>query len=341
MIKEWGKRLVFGGAAALFLPAIAAAHEVYVLDKEDWRQGLAAAPVNLLAALNDPGNLTLALTIALCAMAALVVAIAITQSRLGQKVDDYLLREADIGRLILRIALAAALFIGAQSSAVLGPEIRIVDLPLPQLISYLLYALSALTLVGWLTEQAAAVLIVIYGLVVYTYGAYALTYLSYFGVFLGLLLFGAGRYSIDRHFSKDPAKHTSHTADLEALMIRVAYGLAFIYTAVSVKFLHPAVSLAVVNHYDLTQFHYLFPSDPILVVLGAGIVECVIGLALILGLQVRLIIFFSLFHMTLSLFYFGEAAWPHLVMYGVSAYLIYTNGGRLLSLDRFMLAARK
>jgi hypothetical protein len=38
---------------------------------------------------------------------------------------------------------------------------------------------------------------------------------------------------------------------------------------------------------------------------------------LILGIEIRWTAIFVLFWLTLSLLYFGEAAWPHLVLFGL------------------------
>jgi uncharacterized membrane protein YphA (DoxX/SURF4 family) len=341
MIKEWGKRLFFGGAAALFLPMLASAHEVYVLNNESWQHGLAAAPVNLMQSLNDPSNLRLTLVVICGALLGLIGTALFTRSVLGRKIDAFLMSKADFGRFLLRLSLAAALFVGAQDGAMFGPEIVVAHLPLGHAIHYILYGLSVLTLFGWLTELVGITLVVIFALMIVTYGFYGFTYLSYLGEMLTLMLFGAGYYSIDRHLAKAKPRHNSHVTDLEALIIRVGYGLSLVYAAINIKFVHAAIPLEVVSQYHLNQFHWLFPPDPLLIVLGAGIVETVIGLFIVLGFQVRWVLVVFLFYLTLSLVFFGESVWPHYILYGISIYLIFTNGGRLLSLDQYILAAKK
>lgn len=328
-------------------PFPVSAHEAYVINSVDWQRGLTAAPVNLLNSLDNSANLTLVLIVSILSLVVLILAVLFDLSKTGQKFDRWWRQFTELARLTLRLLLGLALLIGAWQGSVFGPEILISGLPAASLIQASLYGLALLTILGWMSELTAIILVIIYALVIWTYGAYGFTYLSYLGPILALLIFGAGRFSLDRltfgrnrtvnsaDKVKSSLKLTPLQEDLEGLIIRLTYAIALIYTAVTVKFIHPAISLAVVEQYQLTQFGWLFPTDPNLLVLGAGIVECVIGLALIIGWQIRLVVLVSLFYLILALFFFGEAVWPHLIMFGLSIYLLITNGGQF-TFDRFL-----
>jgi hypothetical protein len=163
------------------------------------------------------------------------------------------------------------------------------------------------------------------------FGLYPLTYFGYVGVLLALALFGGGIVALDNLFFENKSSLLERYG---ALLIRVCYGFGLVYTAVSVKFLHPGLPMTVVQEYHLTQFHLLFPSDPLLVVFGAALAETTIGILIILGLRLRLTILISLFYLTLSLLFFREMLWPHLILFGISLGLLVNKNE--VSLDTFL-----
>ena len=165
--------------------------------------------------------------------------------------------------------------------------------------------------------MAAAAGILIFIGSFFVYGPYVFTYLNYLGELVVLLLFGMRVFSVDRMLF-GPLRRFAYFEKYETVIVRVMYGLALIYAGITVKLLHPDLTVTVVNTWHLTKFHWLFPSDPLLVTLGAGIVEMVIGLFIIFGFEMRLTVLISLFYITLSLLYFRELVWPHLLLYGIS-----------------------
>ncbi len=176
-------------------------------------------------------------------------------------------------------------------------------------------------LFGFMTELAAAIGIGIFISAFLVFGTYMFTYSNYLGEFIVLLLFGMRAFSIDTYLF-GPLRRFHNFEKYETLIIRIMYGFALIYAAIVVKLLHPDLTTSVVTTWNLTQFHWLFPSDPLLVAFGAGIVECVIGLFIIFGFEMRLTVLISLFYITLSLLYFREMVWPHILLYGISFNLL-------------------
>ncbi len=57
--------------------------------------------------------------------------------------------------------------------------------------------------------------------------------------------------------------------------------------------------------------------------LGAAIIELLIGTFFILGIEIRFTALFVLFWLSLSLSYFGEAVWPHIVLIGIPVAFIF------------------
>lgn len=302
--------------------SIVSAHEAYVLPYTTFWHGM-MQPFSLQAfdAMKNPADVHTTIIIVLCVWLALGINFLFRQTNLGQKVSSWFEQFARFGPHFVRITIAAALFFSALSNTFLGPELHGSLFPYPHALQIALFAISLMILFGFLTELAALVGLIIFGYSLFVFGPYVFTYLNYFGELLVLLLFGMRVFSVDKYLF-GPLKRFRSLEKYETLIIRVLYGLALIYAAVTVKLLHPELTVTVINTWHLTQFHWLFPSDPLLITFGAGVVETVIGIFILFGFEMRLTVLVSLFYITLSLLYFRELVWPHLLLYGISFNLL-------------------
>jgi len=307
----------------LTFPGHALAHEAYVLPADQFHAGLAHTSTIALTALNNPTNLRLTAIITVGVILAYALSILVRQTKFGKIVQQRLERGQSFGILAVRLSFAAAMLGGALTGSFLGPELPLNQLPMPALLRILEAGVGVLTLVGAFTELAAAVALGLFLISAWHNGGYILTYANYLGEILVLLLFGSRFASIDgRLFGPNRRFHALQP--YESVIIRILYGFALAYAAINIKFLHPQLTLDVVNTYHLTQFRWLFPSDPLLVTLGAAMAETMIGVFILIGFEVRLTVLISLFYITLSLLYFREAVWPHLMLYGISINLLLT-----------------
>lgn len=309
----------------LSLPLTASAHEAYVLDRTFfWQELRGPFSLRALEALRDPHNVYVAILITVAILVALFLNFFFRRSNLGQKMNASLEKLSEYGPLFVRLAIAAAFFYSAESASFLGPELPLSSMPYAGLLRGALFFASGAILLGFLTELAALISLIIFTLGFFVFGSYLFTYLNYLGEIVVLLLFGMRKWSLDGLIfgSNKTLKTFLKLKKYETTIMRVFYGAALIFAAVTVKFLHPALTLEVINHWNLTQFHWLFPNDPLLVTLGAGLSECAIGLFIILGFEMRLTILVSLFYITLSLMFFRELVWPHLMLYGISFNLL-------------------
>ena len=75
------------------------------------------------------------------------------------------------------------------------------------------------------------------------------------------------------------------------------------------------------------------------IVLGALIIEFLAGLMLVLGVAIRWTGLFLLFWLTLSLLYFQEAVWPHIILFGLGI-AIFCHGYDSFSLEGLWLKKR-
>lgn len=118
-----------------------------------------------------------------------------------------------------------------------------------------------------------------------------------------------------------------------ATVVRVGLGLNFAYLGLTQKLLAPGPALAVVEKYDLTA---VVPVSEGLWVVGAGLTELALGLALAVGLFTRAGALLALGMFTLTLF--GLADDPvlaHVTLFGLASALVITGSGPL-SLDRLL-----
>lgn len=110
------------------------------------------------------------------------------------------------------------------------------------------------------------------------------------------------------------------------LVLRIGIGGAMMFLAVYEKFLNPHFSAVVVQNYQLTS---VIPVSPAMWVLSAGLIEFAIGLLLFVGFRTRLIAATTFLVLTLSFFYFGEAVYAHVTLFGILWVLFITDGGKL------------
>jgi uncharacterized membrane protein YphA (DoxX/SURF4 family) len=299
------------------LPAIASAHEVYVLDPATiMRDIMNPSPNPLIMILQEPSQFLLWAIIG-SILISTVFAMSIT--RVFERIFDPLLaRLKPLAAPIARLTLGACLIASAYHSALFGPE-----LPLSHFggfaaaIQIGLYLSGALILLGLFTRAASLIALCIFLAGVVRYNVYMLTYANYLGEICFVLILGSGRFSLERMLGI----HSRHFHLLRRRfepyafpVLRILFGISVAFASYFAKFLHSQLALDVVTNYHLTNY---FHFEPLFIVLGAFCVELLIGLFFILGIEIRHTVLFFLFWLFLSLLYFGEAVWPHLVLVGV------------------------
>ena len=319
---------------AASIPAVAFAHENYVLTEEEIKANLAVKGINVFSSLNNSVNLKIALLVGAALIILVTLYFFFQHSAVGQKFNDNLNKLEPFGHVILRFALAASLIASAYFNAFLGPEIPLSSLPVGMLIKPALYILGALLIIGLWSEFTAAVSLFILLVATWVYKDYMVTYFNYHGEFIALILFGSRTFSLDKLIFKIKNFALRHH-DAELALIRITYGISVIYPAITYKLMHPQVIIDIANRYNLMQFTWLFPQDPLLIALGTGLTQVGVGLALILGFQTRLNTLITFVLMLMSVIFFKEAVWPHIVLLALAFYLFLNNGGKW-SLDNFI-----
>lgn len=301
----------FLGLIALSAPVAASAHEVYVLTPEQIQAGLATPPFSPIAVIM--GSLELFAFWALVGILLVSGIFLLSIWRKAEKMLDPWLRKIKrYAPLAARVTGGLAFVMCAYHGALFGPE-----LPLEVVFgSYASVAQVALALIGLMilagvwVRAAAIAAGVLFLTAVTQYGAYMLTYTNYAGEII-LLTVGVGTLLTKYRF----------------LILRVAFGISLLYASFYAKFLHNDLALQVASTPlagHLTTLAQTFGFEPHFLVVGAGIVEIVIALFFILGIEIRFTALFLELWLVLSLLYFGEIVWPHIILIGIPiSFILY------------------
>lgn len=207
-------------------------------------------------------------------------------------------------------------------------------------------------LAGLATRFVAAFGAVLYigTVVVYPEAILAMEYLP---GFVAIFLLGAGRPSADDILHSvastsgtvygriDPVhkveawveERTERLLPYVPVVLRVGLGVTFLYLGLTQKLANPGQSLLVVEQYDLTS---VVPVDPGLWVLGAGLVEMAVGVALLVGFFTRATAAVAFVMLTLTLFGLpNDPVLAHVTLFGMTSAL-FTLGGGPASIDRYL-----
>ena len=311
------------------------AHEAYVLTSQEFSKGLLVNSPNPLGPLFDPSYLKISAVITFLVIISYFLAILWATTPIAKKLDGVVRKARVLGPFIIRIAISSSFFFAAQINSMLGPELSLSTVPGGDTIRLLLFVIAFMVLFGVFIEVAAFIGIILFIYLSNSYGIYMLTYLNYFGELLVLLFFGSRVMSFDKIFfgKKLWFKKMEKFRELEIPIVRILYGLALIYAGWSVKFQHQELSVMVYNQYHLKDF---FHAQASFIAAGAGLSEILIGFFILIGFAMRFTIFISLIFITLSLIYFHEMLWPHLMLFGISFSLIINSADKY-TVDKYLI----
>lgn len=303
-----------------FAPVFAYAHEVYVLTPSEIAQGMATPPFSLWdTMLSNLGSFEFwAFVGALMVFCVFLVSISRTLER---KLDPFLMRIKKYAPAIARVTVGLAFLAAAYYQAIFGPELSLVNVfgSFAPLVTVLLVAVGLLFCLGVLVRPAAIIALCLFAITASKDGSYMLTYTNYFGEIILLILLGdsiAGNKRSKRNWFHWFAEKVR---PYRFAILRVAFGTSLLYASLYAKVFHNVLALQVATlpfgrAHDIA---YQLGFEPHFLVLGAAIVEILIGLFFLLGIEIRFTALFLEFWLTLSLLYFGEVVWPHLILIGI------------------------
>jgi uncharacterized membrane protein YphA (DoxX/SURF4 family) len=311
----------------LFQPLAAHAHEVYVLPHDVVEEAIHEPGFSLVQVALD--NIHSFLFWAGIAIGVVAIVFFISVSRTAERAcDPFLTKLKPYAATISRVTIGLSFLTAAYHEALFGPELPLQDIfgSGAILISGALMIIGVMVTVGWYTRIAAVAAIGIFLAEVVHNGWYMLTYANYLGELLLLLVLGAHHIAIhhkghDRTAARWLRTWKARLAPYVFPLLRVSFGISLLYASLYAKVIHNQLVLEVTKTYpDLVAF---FGFEPHFLILGAAIIEIVIGLFFILGIEIRFTSLFVLFWLSLSLWYFGEAVWPHIILIGIPIAFIF------------------
>ena len=303
-------------------------HVRYVTDPE-----LAPDPLGfLLKTLSHVGNVIL---LGLGALVVLGLVLAWARIRPMEAARLRLVARAESYRdhvpWMLRLSFGLVLLGAGMTRVLFAPDVSPPEWP------YLaLSALGFLLLLGLAVRPAAIVGLLIYlGGLVWQPGLIEIWDVA--GGLAALALVGPGLPSVDdllrhafprapgrRAVTEEPTKRVYD--DLVPLLARVGLGGAFLASGITDKFLVYPQALEAVDTYHLTS---LIPVSPELWVVGAGLVESALGLAILLGVLTRASAAVGFAVLTLAVFGLpDDPILAHVGLFGLCSILVVLGAGR-------------
>lgn len=338
--------------SCFFLPASASAHEVYVLDSGQINQAINTPSFNMLAVAQDEaGEFTFWAFIGVLTVFGIFWIS--TLRFLEKRLDPFFVRLRKYATVIARVTIGLSFLAAAYYQAIYGPELPIAANfgAWGGLVTVILVIIGLMAIFGLYVRLAASAALILYIIAVWNHGWYMLTYVNYLGEIIVLLVLGSHNFSLDNYLARGKKsvgkssavfmiwirKVQAYLAPRSFMILRVLFGVALIYASAYAKIIHNNLALFTVEQYHLDK---LMGFEPHFLVLGAAIVELAIGLFFIFGIEIRFTALFLLFWLTLSLIFFGEVVWPHLILIGIPiAYICY--GYDKYSLEGWLFRKKK
>lgn len=310
------------------------AHEVYVLDASEIYSALHAPQPDFIQSIHDHMGQFLLWGSIVIALVLVVFFLSINRP-LERLCDPWLRKLKKYSPHVAQVTLGSALVASGYYHAVFGVELPLKDIfgGFAVTVSYLLILLGTMLIFGLFPRVAAIGVSGLFVGLVWHFGVYMLNYATYLGEAITLALFGGAHTlftsrRISQLFTRVIPEHV-HV--YKFMIMRVLFGISLIYASLYAKFIHGALALEVVTKYHLT--HY-FPFDPIFLVLGAMLIEILIGIFFLIGFEIRFTSLFFLVFLSMSLVFFGESVWPHIILIG-TAIAMFLHG-----YDRYTFSVR-
>ena len=237
----------------------------------------------------------------------------------------------DLVPWMLRLSFGLVLLGAGLTRVLFAPDVRPPDWP------YLvLSALGFLLLLGLAVRPAALAALLIYlGGLAWQPGLIEIWDVA--GGLAALALLGPGLPSLDdllRHaFPRAPGRDVATEepgkrvyGDLVPLLARIGLGGAFFASGIVDKFLSYPQGLEAVAQYGLTS---LVPVGPEMWVVGAGVLESTLGLAILFGVLTRFSVVAGFAVLTLAVFGLpDDPILAHVGLFGLSSVLFVLGAGR-------------
>ncbi len=319
------KKILFVSLLAIFaFTNFVSAHVGYVLTEEEFVANSGQDIQYVTNAISSQTTINIAVSVVL---AVVLIAFIYRRSNFlrswAKRVSDRLKTYDEFLPWAIRLSLGIAL-IGAGTAQVLVSPIQLATAN----VAFIEILLGFFFMAGFLLIPSALLTI---GLYIFGLSGnfYLLGNLDFLALAVAFLALHNERPGFDDIFNFKILHSLKIKRSFASPILRVGIGGAMMFLALYEKILNPHLSELVVNNFHLTSF---IPVDPSLWVVGAGIVEFAIGLMLFLGLFTRLSSVIAFGVLSLSFFFFKEAVYSHITLFGLLS-ILFVLGGGVWSLD--------
>jgi uncharacterized membrane protein YphA (DoxX/SURF4 family) len=303
----------------------ASAHEVYVLDHNEITADMQSPMPDFMDTINDHMGQFIKWGI-IVAVIILAVFYLSVSTPIEKGLDPFLMKIKKYAPHIAQVTLGLAMLVSGYYHDLFGIELPIGHVfgSFENAVAIIFMIVGLMLIIGIYPRIAALITTAFFIALIIHIHTYMLNYFTYLGEALSVALFGGAHTlfankKVKRFITKmiHPRYH-----QYKFLMMRVFFGISLIYASLYAKLFHGALALDVVNKYNLT--HY-FPFDPLFLVLGAMLIEILLGVFFIVGFEIRFTSIFFLVFLTMSLVFFGESVWPHIILIG-TAITMFVHG---------------
>jgi len=149
--------------------------------------------------------------------------------------------------------------------------------------------------------------------------------LDFFTAVVSLFLLDNEKPGVDDILGIPDISPFNHLKEWTPLVLRIGVGGAMIFLGIYEKVLNPQMSAFVVENFGLMN---TVPVSAAMWVLGAGAIETILGIALLIGYRTRLVCAITFVVLSMSFFYFEESVYSHITLFGTLSVLFVTRGGR-------------
>ena len=220
---------------------------------------------------------------------------------------------------ILRLSAGIALIGSGVSNTLISPALAGFDY-----FAGMQIFVGFLLVTGFLVIPAAVGALFLY-LFAIIQDVYVFGNLDFFAAVVGLFLLDNEKPGVDDILGIPDISPFTHFKKWTPLVLRIGVGGAMVFLALYEKVFNPELSAYVVNNFGLLE---VVPVSTAMWVFGAGVVETILGIALLVGYRTRLVCAIAFVVLSMSFFYFAEAVYSHITLFGTLSVLFITRGGK-------------
>ena len=307
----------------LIIPNITKAHVGYIVGEEVMEKHVGKDLSFLLTPFSNIEYIGLMLLfVVLVFIGYFVLTKTLWGKKWSERINEKLTSYHELIPWIIRLSLGIALIGAGTEQVLISPLLKDISLGSLQIV------LGFMFMAGFLLVPATLTSIVLY-FIALSKNIYILGNLDFLVLLLGFLVFHSARPGIDDVLNISILKKIKIHRLFLAPLLRFGIGIGMIYLALYEKLLNPHFMELVVHESNLAS---VIPVSPEMWVLSTGIIELAVGLCLLIGYKTRAVSVIAILVLSLSFFYFKEAVYSHITLFGTLSILTIESSG-VFSID--------